>query len=972
MKATVIDDELDLVSDAMSDEEFLEHYGVKRRSGRYPWGSGEEPYQSSRDFLGRVEQMRKSGFTYTDNDGKKWTGDNAIAKSLGYTSTEFRTVYAIAKDERRNLEVATAKRLRDKEGLNTSEIGRKMGISESTVRSLFNSQSEYRMKEARETANFLKKEVDEKRMVDVGRGVDRELNISKEKLDQALFMLEAEGGYKVYGGRFAQVTNKGAMTTQRVLCAPDVDHKEIYNLDKIKTLNDYISRDDGQTFEKKFHYPSSMDSKRLMIRYAEDGGIQKDGTMELRPNVKDLSLGESLYSQVRIMVDGTKYLKGMAVYGDPKDFPPGVDVIFNTNKTKKVAKLDVLKDIKDDPDNPFGALIKESGGQYWYDDPKTGKKKLGLINKTREEGEWSEWKDSLPSQFLSKQSLSMAKKQLDIAKADKRAEFDEIMSLTNPTVKKYYLEKFASSCDAAAVDLKAAALPGQKYHVILPVTTLSDREVYAPGYAPGSKLALIRYPHGGTFEIPILTVTDKNPEAIKLIGKTSIDAICINSKVAERLSGADFDGDTVMCIPTHDREGRVRIASSPALEGLVGFDPKMEYGGEKKMGSDGKAHYYRNGHEYRIMTRTDLEMGKISNLITDMNLAGATPDKLARAVRHSMVVIDAKKHKLDYKASEIDNQIMDLKKEYQAHLDKSGKMIYGGASTLISKSKGKYDVPKRQGTPKINEKGKKWYDPSRPEGALLYRTADDLEYTVKKVNKKTGEETEVTRTRTQPSTKMAETDDAYTLVSKDRHPMELVYADYANSMKAMGNQARLEYARTGKIAYDKNAKRIYDTEVNELLGKLRNAELNTVRERAAQRMANVAVKEKQDKLAESGEKMAAKDAKKAGQQALTRSRNAVGSVSRRDRNIQITDREWEAIQAGAISESILKRILDNSDPASLRQRAMPKAVNTLSDAKIGRIKAMSSSYTIKQIADKLGLSTSTVSKYLKGGIDHAN
>ena len=200
--------------------------------------------------------------------------------------------------------------------------------------------------------------------------------------------------------------------------------------------------------------------------------------------------------------------------------------------------------------------------------------------------------------------------------------------------------------------------------------------------------------------------------------------------------------------------------------------------------------------------------------------------------------------------------------------------------------------------------------------------------------------------------------------------MELVYADYANSMKAMGNQARLEYTRTGKIAYDKNAKRIYDTEITELLGKLRNAELNTVRERAAQRMANVAVKEKQDKLAESGEKMAAKDAKKAGQQALTRSRNAVGSISRRDRNIQITDREWEAIQAGAISESILKRILDNSDPASLRQRAMPKATNTLSDAKIGRIKAMSSSYTIKQIADKLGLSTSTVSKYLKGGIDH--
>ena len=51
-----------------------------------------------------------------------------------------------------------------------------------------------------------------------------------------------------------------------------------------------------------------------------------------------------------------------------------------------------------------------------------------------------------------------------------------------------------------------------------------------------------------------------------------------------------------------------------------------------------------------------------------------------------------------------------------------------------------------------------------------------------------------------------------------------------------------------------------------------------------------------------------KDVKKASQQALTKAREEVGSVSRRDRNIVITDREWEAIQAGAVSESVLKRI----------------------------------------------------------------
>ncbi len=947
-------------SASMTDKEYLEHYGMPRRSGRYPWGSGEDPYQSGRDFLGRVEQMRKSGFTYTDENGKKWTGDPAIAKSLGYSTTDFRTVYAIAKDERRSDQVATARRLKEKEGMNTSEIGRKMGINESSVRSLLDPNSEYKMKQARETANFLKDQVDKKKMIDVGAGVERDLNISKEKLDQALFMLQAEGGYEVYGNRFPQATNRNQMTTQRVLCVPGTKHSDIYDYDKIQTVKDYISRDDGKTYEKKFHYPESLDSKRLAIRYKEDGGIEKDGVVELRRNVPDLSLGESRYSQVRIMVDGKKYIKGMAVYKDDDNFPPGVDVIFNTNKSKSVPKLEVLKDIKKDPDNPFGSLIKDAdqGGQYWYTD-KNGKKKLGLINKRSDEGDWGDWKDALPSQFLSKQSKAMAEKQLGIAKADKQAEFDSIMSLTNPTVKKYYLHKFAEDCDSAAVHLKGAALPGQKYHVILPVTSMSEKEVYAPGYPNGSKLALIRYPHGGTFEIPICTVNNKNKEAISMIGKTSIDAIGINSKVAERLSGADFDGDTVMCIPTHDKAGKVKITSTHPLKGLEGFDPKTSYGGEKKVDADGTEHWYRNGQEYKLMKKTDTEMGKISNLITDMTLAGAGEDKIARAVRHSMVVIDAEKHHLDYKQSEKDNNISALKQEYQ------GKST-GGATTIISRAKGEVAVDKRQGTPKYNIKGKEWYDSSRPEGALIYKKADDATYTTHKFNKKTGEMEEVVVTRKTKSTKMAETDDANTLVSQYRHPMELIYADYANSMKHLANQARIEEDRAGKIAYSKEAKRKYQKEVDDLTRKLAVAESNTPRERAAQRMTYAAVQKKQNDAKEAGEIMKAKDVKKASQQALTRYREEVGSISRRDRNITITDNEWKAIQAGAISENILKRILNNCDPDSLRQKAMPKTAHELNQSKVNRIKAMSASYTIQQIADKLGVSTSTVSKYLKG------
>ena len=959
---------------SMTDEEYLEHYGMPRRSGRYPWGSGDEPYQSSRDFIGRVDEMRKNNFTYVDKKGNILTGDKAIAEKLGYSTTDFRTVYSIAKDQRRMDDVATAKRLKNKEGMNNSEIGRKMGINESSVRSLLNASSESRMKQARATADFLKERVEKSRygMVDVGKGVDLELNVSQEKLNQALFMLQAENGYHVYNNRFDQVTNKGQMTTQKVLTKPDVQYKDIYDLSKIDTVKDYITRDGGDSFEKKFHYPESLDSKRIKILYDEDGGTQRDGMTLIRPGVKDLSLGESRYAQVRIMVDGKYYIKGMAAYGDPKIFPPGVDVIVNSNKSKDKGMEKALKKIKDDPDNPFGALIKE-GGQYWYNE-KTGERcsakdpnaKLGLINKTREEGEWSAWKDSLPSQFLSKQSKTLAKNQLDLDVANKKEEYAEIMALSNPTIKKYYLNKFAQSCDAAAMNLQAAALPGQKYHVFLPVPSLKDNEVYAPNYKDGTKLAIIRFPHGGQFEIPILTVNNKNKEAIALMSKTASDAIGINQKVAEQLSGADFDGDAGICIPTGN--GKVKIQNKKPLEELVGFDNKLEYGGEERTDANGKKHYYRNGIEYFPPDdkRKQIEMGKVSNLITDMTLLGADDREIARAVKHSMVVIDAEKHKLDYKASERDNNIAGLKKKYQGSAT-------GGAATIISSSKSPYRVDKRQGQPRVNLKknasrnkeGDIWYDPTRPEGALLYKRADDADYSFEKIDPKTGQLKTYKGTKQTESKKMLETDDAMTLVSPFRNKMELVYADYANSMKELARKSRIEASNTDKIAYNRDAKKKYASEVESLKSKIEKAELNTARERAANRMAAATVKAKKDAANAKGEEISGKDIKKAGQVALTKYREELGSVSRKDRNIVLTDREWEAIQAGAVSENTLNRILRNSDADSLRQRAMPKETKELNQAKQNRIKAMSASYTIAQIAEKLGVSTSTVTKYLK-------
>ena len=893
-------------------DEFLEHYGMPRRSGRYPWGSGKEPYQHSGDFLARVEALKKEGLSEAD-----------IAKAIGLTTTQLRVQKSLAKDERRSIQVARAKSLRE-DGKTLDEIAQIMGFNnDSSVRSLLNAESEARMKVGKATADILKEAVDSKGMIDVGAGVEKELGISKEKLNQALYMLEREG-YEVYGGGVPQVTNPGKQTNIKVLCPPGTEHKDIYDFQNVHSLQDYISYDGGDTFKPSFVYPASMNSKRMKVRYAEEGGIDKDGVIELRRGVKDLDLGNSNYAQVRILVDGTHYMKGMAIYSD--DLPKGVDVIFNTNKSKGTPMLGdknntVLKLIKNDPENPFGSLIKEHGGQSYYID-KDGKEKLSLINKRAEEGDWGSWSDHLSSQFLSKQPLPLIKKQLNMSAADKQAEFDEICALTNPTVKKAMLKSFADDCDAAAVHLKAAALPRQKYQVILPIPSMKDTEVYAPNYKDGEQVALVRYPHGGRFEIPILTVNNRQKDAVKVIGKNPIDAIGINGKVAAQLSGADFDGDTVMVIPTGKN---VKIAAEPPLKGLEGFDPKLKYGGKPE-------------GTFKVMKNTQNEMGNVSNLITDMTLKGANQEEIAKAVRHSMVVIDAEKHKLDYKQSEIDNDIAALKKKWQGSYDKDGK-YHEGAATLISRSSSETQVLKRKGSPIIDKK----------TGEQSWKEVYE-EY----VDPKTGK----TKVRTQKSTKMAEVKDAHELSSGTAQ--EELYADYANRVKALANKARKEMVSTGRIQYSSAAKAKYLAECQSLEAKLNMALKNAPRERIAQVIANAEVRAKKQDNPE----MSKGELKKASQQALSKARAAVDA---KRTPIKLEDKEWEAIQAGAISENKLSQIINHVDSDELRQRATPRTTATISQAKIARMKAyQNSGYTTSQIAEMLGVSSSTVSKYLRG------
>lgn len=887
----------------------LMHYGVKKRSGRYPWGSGDNPYQHSGDFLSRVQELKKQGLSEKD-----------IVKSMGLDSTtQLRVAYKVAKNERRRLDVDRAKSLKE-DGLGYTEIGKKMGVNESTVRSLLKESSENRMNQGTVTADILKKELASKRVIDIGPGAELELGVSRNTLDEARFMLEAEG-YKVYGVGIQQATNPGKQTTVQALCAPDVQYKELYqDTSIIQSVGDYHSVDGGKTYSK-LEYPASINSDRVDIRYGDQGGASKDGVIEIRRGVADLDLGNSHYAQVRILVDGTHYLKGMAMYSD--NMPDGADIVFNTNKKTGTEKMDVLKKIKDDPDNPFGATIKANGQSKYFD--ADGNERLSAINKLKEEGDWDVMSKNLSSQFLSKQPMQLINKQLDLTYADHVAEFDEIRSLTNPTVKKKMLLDFADTCDAATVHLKAAALPRQKTQVILPIDAMKDNEIYAPNYKNGEQVALVRYPHGGTFEIPVLTVNNKNPSANSILGPNIKDAVGINSKVAERLSGADFDGDTVVVIPTNSK---VKIKSTPALKGLEGFDPKTEYSTEGKTG-------------VRLMKKSEKqrEMGVVSNLITDMTLRGASEKEIVRAVKHSMVVIDAEKHKLDYKQSEKDMGIAELKKKYQYRVDEDGNLKVGGASTLISRKKQDVRIPERQGSGRI--------DPET--GKVIYKESGRTY-----IDPKTGKVTKATT-----STKLMTTvEDAYSLSSGT--PQENAYARYANNMKSLAQQARKEYISTGKIAYSNSAKTTYKNEVDSLNNKLKSALANSPRERRAQAIANSVVKAK----VQDNPDMDKKEIKKARQLAINNARASVGA-SGKDTRIDISDREWEAIQAGAITDSKLSQILRYADQDAVRQRATPRTSTTLSTSKANKIKSMKASgYTNQEIAAALGVSTSTIYNYI--------
>lgn len=903
-----------------SEVNVLEHYGTKFHSGRYPWGSGENPYQHSGDFLSRVEVLKKKGLSEKEILDSI---NSTLPKDYQLSLSEFRVAKSTAINLRKKSEYEQIKELKDKKGLGWTEIAEQLGMSESSVRSKYSGNIDKKSQRAEHIVETLKKEVDKKGMIDISEGANQVLGISDTELINAVYKLEAEYGYKRYGVGIKQPTNPRQQTNITVLAKPEFDQKYAYqHQDQIDSLGDYHSDDGGETFTK-LQRPSSLDSSRVAIQYGDEGGLDKDGVMEIRRGLPDLDLGKSHYAQVRILVDGDHYLKGMAVYSD--GLPDGVDVMFNTNKPSGTPKMKVLKEAKADPDNPFGAAIKANGQSMYIG--ADGKEHLSPINKLKEEGDWDTMSRNVSSQFLSKQPKKLIENQLKLTIADYQAQYDEIMQYDNPTVKKKLLNDFADTVEGTSMTLKASAFPGQSTKVILPINKIKETEAYCPTYENGTRLALIRYPHAGTFEIPIVTVNNKNVSGKRNLGAIQ-DAIGINAKVAERLSGADFDGDTVMAIPVTDK---VNIKSTRALKALEGFDPKTAYAVPEG-----------NPNNVRLMKKEEKqrEMGVISNLITDMTLRGADEDELARAVKHSMVVIDAEKHKLDYKRSERENGIPELKQKWQIRVDEEGNTKYGGASTLLSRRKQTVRVPERRGSVRIDKE----------TGEYIYKESGRTFTDPKSGKKRLAEDT---------VSLISETKDARTLSSGT--VQENLYADFSNKLKAMAAQARKEAVNMKGLEYSAEAAKKYAPEVASLKAKYANMIANKPKERKAMLIANANIKAKiQEQGLNPNITEDKKEIKKISSVEMQRARDSVGASGRRSK-VTFTDKEWEAVQAGAISDNMLTKFLNSSDSDEIVKRAMPKNATVMTSAKMSKASAMlRSGYSYAEIAKACGVPESTV------------
>lgn len=935
------------------------HVGSTSHSGRYPFGSGNKPYQHEEFFEGFGKD---ANVIYKKYDGKfndcikdmlnQGMTKRQIADSLGISVKQLDARCSMTAQQFMAYRRAEAfKIINANPTMSNTEIAKILGCTEGNIRAYKREGPEYieRADSVMKLVDELKARVDEKGYVDVSEGNEYWINATKSKLDTAAAILK-EQGYELENIGVKQVFGEG-WTTTSVLAKPGTTKDDIVkNMDKIVPVFDPEIDENATTLGLKYR-PESLDPSRIGVRYAEDGGADRDGLIELRRGVEDLSLGDSHYAQVRIGVNDSHYIKGIASYSNNFDeFPDGVDVIVNSNKSRGTPLFDsdpdakqVLKPMKLGEDgevdwnNPFGASIKQEGGQSTYLD-KNGVERVSPINKIGEEGDWAQWNKTVAAQMLSKQPVTVAVDQLKLATDIRKSELENIMTVENPVIRKKLLNDYADACDTAATDLKAAAFPGQQSHIIMPLTSIKSDEIYAPNYADGSKVILIRYPHASTHEIPYLTVNNKNAEGDDLIGKNAKDAVGIHPKTAAQLSGADFDGDTVLVIPAN---GKDFVHKSP-IKDLVEFDPKKSYPN------------YDGMYE---MTKKDRgrEMGYVTNLIQDMHIKGANgdvpTDDLVKAIKHSMVVIDAYKHKLDYKKSYVDNDIAELNKKYLGHAKPGG-------STLITRAGGNREVPERKEGAYITDPktGKTIFAKIDPTtGEKLYTETGRTKTTGGYYNKNGKWVPEKTVLVKEKVNKMAYEKDARKLSTGT--PMEEAYATYANHCKSLANKARKAMLGVDdRVTVNPTAAKAYSKEVDSIKGKILTAQKHAPLERQATIFAGCVIR---SKLKENPTIKDDEDSfKKLKSQALNGARNRFGGGRKK---LTLTDKEWEAVNAGAVNKTMVQNVARYMDSKDLKRYSIPRVTKTISPTMRSLIESMKGrDYTNKEIAQFLNISVSTV------------
>lgn len=944
-------------------EIILKHYGVKRKSGRYPWDPSLHLPKNYK-FIEDRDEMKKRGLS-----------DNEIAKQMGLSTTVYRSKVTIAKEELKQYNMQRISKLQS-EGMIIDDIAKTIGTTGQTVRNYLdeiknpNKSARAQRVQTEAVAQTLEDAVKRSKYIDVGKGVEIQMGISKEKLKSGLNALVESGEYEVHNLRIAQVTDKNNSTPVKVLTKKGVERSEIYkNMDKVRPVEEFAINGDARMFQQ-MERPKSIGWDRVHIRYAipegqkghgtNDDGAMMDGAMFLRPGVKDLNLGKASYAQVRIAVGDTHYLKGMALYGTEEMFkgiPKGTDIIFNTNKTANKTPQEVLKELKKNPEggapidgpNPFGATVKrqntlvDAKGNPVY---KPGVKdrfgnkvpQIGSVNIVNEEGDWGSWSKALSAQFLSKQPTTVVHERLKATMKQVQDEYESIQKVTNPVIKKQLMESFVSDLESKQVHMKAAAPKGFQGHVILPVPDMKENEVYAPNYKNGEKVVLIRYPHGGRFEIPELTVNN-NSVARKMISKDSPDAIGIHPKVASKMSGADFDGDTAYAIPNN----KGKFKSQDSLKELKNFDPNM---------------YADKPGTFTPITKRYQQtlMGVVSNLITDMTLQGAPSNEIARAVKHSMVVIDAEKHKLNYKRSAEENGIDALMKRYMTHVDK---VKYGDLERYNPKTRRVDKVIDPDKLKKDLTPGKEYTSAStiisRHKQSVI---TDGYQVEVPDPKSKSGGTKMVWRNKKETYL-VNMVKDANVFLGPNATKTEHHYADYINELKAFKNKVDSEMSGIKMPARDPKAAKIYAEEVLSMKDKVNQVKINRIKERQAQRMAEVSSKAEIARRSED-EVLKKDEISRIKQQALNKARSMVGAERT---PVTITDDEWDAVQSNAVSGTLLKELVSFMDDSQLKSLATPRANKQMTDARKSKAKALlANGYTIAQVAEALGVSSSTIGK----------